>query len=198
MGYLERIDGYRDDMIRDLQGLIAIPGVAGSPEGDMPFGKDVHRAFEYMLDLAQKAGFETLNVNNYGGHIDFGGYLTDEEGNPTGRTDETMGILTHLDVVPAGTDWDYPPFSGHVADGRIYGRSAIDNKGPTIAAFYAMKALKEEGFMPRKRVRLILGLDEEAGTGWKGMEAYFAKVEKPQFGLLPMQSFLQYTVKWAY
>ncbi len=189
MGYLDRIDGYRDDMIRDLQGLIAIPGVAGDPESDMPFGKDVHRAFEYMLDLGCKAGFETLNVDNYGGHIEFGGYLTDEEGNPAGRTDQSMGILTHLDVVPAGTDWDYPPFSGSVVDGRIYGRGAIDNKGPTIAAFYAMKALKEEGFMPKKRVRLILGLDEEAGTGWKGMEAYFSKVEKPLFGFTPDAEF---------
>lgn len=189
MSYLDRIDGYREDMIRDLQGLIAIPGVAGDPQGDMPFGEDVHRAFEYMLDLGEEAGFETLNVDNYGGHIEFGGYLTDEEGNPAGRTEQAMGILTHVDVVPAGTDWDYPPFEGREVDGRIYGRGTTDNKGPTIAAFYAMKALKEEGFMPNKRVRLILGLDEEAGTGWKGMEAYFSKVKKPLFAFTPDAEF---------
>jgi len=189
MSYLERIDGYREDMIRDLQGLIAIPGVAGDPQGDMPFGEDVHRAFEYMLDLGEEAGFETLNVDNYGGHIEFGGYLTDEEGNPAGRTEQAMGILTHVDVVPAGTDWYYPPFEGREVDGRIYGRGTTDNKGPTIAAFYAMKALKEEGFMPKKRVRLILGLDEEAGTGWKGMEAYFSKVKKPLFAFTPDAEF---------
>ncbi len=189
MSYLDRIDGYREDMIRDLQGLIAIPGVAGDPQGDMPFGEDVHRAFEYMLDLGEEAGFETLNVDNYGGHIEFGGYLTDEEGNPAGRTEQAMGILTHVDVVPAGTDWDYPPFEGREVDGRIYGRGTTDNKGPTIAAFYAMKALKEEGFMPKKRVRLILGLDEEAGTGWKGMEAYFSKVKKPLFAFTPDAEF---------
>ncbi len=189
MGYLERIDSYRDDMIRDLQGLIAIPGVAGDPEGDMPFGTDVHRAFEYMLDLGEKAGFDTVNVDNYGGHIEFGGVLTDEDGNPAGKTDQAMGILVHVDVVPAGKDWDYPPFEGRVADGRLYGRGTSDDKGPAIAAFYAMKALKDEGFMPRKRVRLILGLDEEAGTGWKGMKAYFAKVKKPQFGFTPDAEF---------
>ncbi|MFA7660991.1 MAG: Sapep family Mn(2+)-dependent dipeptidase, partial [Anaerovoracaceae bacterium] len=189
MSYLDRIDGYREDMIRDLQGLIAIPGVAGYPQRDMPFGEDVHRAFEYMLDLGEEAGFETLNVDNYGGHIEFGGYLTDEEGNPAGRTEQAMGILTHVDVVPAGTDWYYPPFEGREVDGRIYGRGTTDNKGPTIAAFYAMKALKEEGFMPKKRVRLILGLDEEAGTGWKGMEAYFSKVKKPLFAFTPDAEF---------
>ena len=189
MGYLERIDAFRDDMIRDLKGLIAIPGVAGEPQGDMPFGADVHRAFMYMLKLGEEAGFETLNVANYGGHIEFGGCLCDEEGNTIGRADEAMAILTHLDVVPAGSDWNYPPFEGHVEDGRIYGRGTIDDKGPTIASFYAMKALKEEGFMPKKRVRLILGLDEEAGTGWKGMEAYFEKVEKPLFGFTPDAEF---------
>ncbi len=189
MGYLDRIDGYLDEMIQDLQGLLTIPGVAGEPEGDMPFGRDVHRAFEYMLELGEKAGFETLNVDNYGGHLEFGGYLTDEEGNPVGRSEESLGILTHVDVVPAGTDWDFPPFGGHVEDGRIYGRGTADDKGPTIAAFYAMKALKEEGFLPKKRVRLILGLDEEAGTGWKGMKAYFAQVEKPTMGFTPDAEF---------
>jgi len=189
MGYLERIDSYRDDMIRDLKGLIAIPGVAGGPEGDMPFGEDVHRAFLYMLDMGRKADFDTLNVNNYGGHIEFGGRSAGgEAGSAEGET-EVMGILVHLDVVPAGSDWDYPPFEGQVTDGRIYGRGAADDKGPAIAAFYAMKALKEEGFTPGKKVRLILGLDEEAGTGWKGMDAYFSKVEKPSFGFTPDAEF---------
>lgn len=189
MSFLDRIDTYKEEMIKDLQGLLEIPGVAENPEEDMPFGADVHKAFMYMLDLGKREGFETKNVNNYGGHIEFGGYLTDEEGNAAGRSDETMGILTHLDVVPAGNDWDYPPFGGHVEDGRIYGRGTIDNKGPTIASFYAMKALKDEGVMPKKKVRLILGLDEEAGTGWKGMEEYFNHVEKPNFGFTPDAEF---------
>ncbi|GAB1476089.1 dipeptidase PepV [Bacillota bacterium] len=189
MGYLERIDSYREDMIRDLQELIAIPGVAGEAEDNMPFGRDVHRALLHMLHMADQAGFDTYNGDNYGGHVEFGGYVIGEDGEKSVVTDETMGILVHLDVVPAGKDWDYPPFEGRVADGRIYGRGAIDNKGPAIAAFYAMKALKEEGIVPRKKVRLILGLDEEAGTGWKGMDAYFARVEKPNFGFTPDAEF---------
>ena len=179
MGYLERIDGYREEMIRVLQGLISIPSVVGSAEGDMPFGSGVHKAFQYMLNLAKEEGFRTANVDNYGGHIEFG-----EEGN-----EKIMGILTHLDVVPEGKDWDYPPYEGKVVEGRIYGRGTIDDKGPTIAAFYAMKALKDEGIIPKKRIRLILGLDEEAGTGWQGMQAYFHKMEKPDFAFTPDAEF---------
>lgn len=177
MGYLERIDEYKDEMVKTLQDLIAIPSVAVDTGGEMPFGPSVHQAFMYMLDLARRDGFETVNVDNYGGHIDFPG------------NSGIMGILTHLDVVPEGTDWDYPPYEGTVADGRIYGRGTADDKGPTVAVYYAMKALKDEGIQPEKSIRLILGLDEEAGKGWKGMEAYFAAVEKPDFGFTPDAEF---------
>ena len=146
MGYLDRIDGYRDDIIRDLQGLIAIP-VSPTPWAICLSEKKSTKPLNTCWISEKKAGFETLNVDNYGGHIEFG-YLTDEEGNPAGHWTKPWN-LTHLDVVPAGSDWDYPPFSGQVVDGRLIGRGAIDNKGPTIAAFYALKALKEEGFMPR-------------------------------------------------
>ncbi|MDD4584145.1 MAG: M20/M25/M40 family metallo-hydrolase, partial [Eubacteriales bacterium] len=120
MGYLERIDEYREEMIQDLQGLIAIPSVVGPAEGDMPFGSGVDKAFQYMLNLGKEEGFRTANVDNYGGHIEFG-----EEGN-----EKIMGILTHVDVVPEGKDWDYPPYEGKVVEGRIYGRGTIDDKGP--------------------------------------------------------------------
>ncbi len=174
----DRIDSYRDEMIKTLQELISIRSVAGEAEGDMPFGKGVHEAFQYMLDLARRQGFDTFNADNFGGHIEIAG------GSKT-----TMGILTHLDVVPEGQGWDYPPYAGTVADGRIYGRGASDDKGPAVAVLYAMKALKESGYAPEKNIRLILGLDEEAGTGWKGMEAYFRMVKKPDFGITPDAEF---------
>jgi succinyl-diaminopimelate desuccinylase len=189
MGYLERIEDCREEMVRTLQGLIAIPSVVGEPEGDMPFGKGVHEAFLYMLDLAKKEGFKTVNIDNFGGHIEFGGGLINQQGESIDKSENIMGILTHLDVVPEGKDWEYPPYEGRVVDGRIYGRGTIDDKGPTIAAFYALKALKDEGIIPNKKVRLILGLDEEVGTGWKGMEAYFQKVEKPDFAFTPDAEF---------
>ncbi|MBQ3123035.1 MAG: dipeptidase PepV [Firmicutes bacterium] len=177
--YLNLIDEYRDELVQTLSDFIKVKSVEGAPldhpeKGYLPFGEDVHNAFEFMVNLAHKEGFTTFNADNYGGHIDFDG---------DGSSDEIMGIVGHLDVVPEGEGWTYPPYSGTVADGKIWGRGTGDDKGPVIAAFYAMKALKDSGFIPKKKIRMILGLDEE--TNWIGIEKYFEKAEKPTFGFTP-------------
>lgn len=197
MGYLERIDGYKEEMIKTLQELIAIPSVRAEGEPGMPFGKAVDDALVFMLRLGEATGFAPCNIDHYGGHLEFEGRITDEMGEPTDEKPKTMGILIHLDVVPEGSDWEYPPYGGELAyvpgtaggqdSLRLYGRGAMDDKGPAIAAFYAMKALKEEGFVPQKNIRMILGLDEE--TSWDGMERYLAKVEAPDFSFTPDADF---------
>lgn len=181
--YLQLIDDYREEMIKMLQELISIKSVADDPVENAPFGRGVQDAFDYMLKKAANEGFNTENIDNYGGHIEFGGYTLDEEGNVIGTSEEIMGILVHLDVVPEGKDWDYDPYGGELIDDKIYGRGAIDDKGPAVAAFYAMKALKDAGIVPEKKVRLILGLDEE--TGWKGMDYYLKHSKQPTFGFTP-------------
>ncbi|HWQ78870.1 MAG TPA: dipeptidase PepV [Anaerovoracaceae bacterium] len=185
--YLDLIEQYREEIIRTLQELIAFKSVAAAPLEGAPFGAGVQEAFEYMLSKAKADDFDTENIDNYGGHIEFGGYLLDEEGDMVGTSDEIMGILCHLDVVPEGKDWDYEPYGGQIAEGRLYGRGAIDDKGPTVAAYYAMKALKDAGVVPEKKIRLILGLDEE--TGWKGMHYYLKRVKHPDFGFSPDAGF---------
>lgn len=187
MKYIELIDEYKDEMLKTLQELVAIKSVETKPEGDYPFGLGVQQALEYMLKKGEEEGFETENVDNYGGHIEFGGYELDEKFNVIGTNEETMGILGHLDVVPEGADWDYDPYGGQIVDGKIYGRGTADDKGPVIAAFYAMKALKDAGIVPEKKVRLILGLDEE--TNWKGIHYYLKKVKAPDFGFTPDAEF---------
>lgn len=181
MGILElvnnKIDENKAEMISSLSNLLSIPSVEGEAEPGMPFGVNVQRAYEYMMQLGRKTGFVLYNVDNYGGHIDF-------EGKDSG----IVGIVGHLDVVPEGDGWVCDPYGGIVEDGMVYGRGAIDNKGPVIAAFYAMKALKECGFEPERTVRLILGLDEE--TNWRGMEYYLNDVgEVPDFGFTPDADF---------
>ncbi|MDR2132654.1 MAG: dipeptidase PepV [Clostridiales Family XIII bacterium] len=178
-GLFARIDALAEEMIDELRALIAIRSVAAPAEDGAPFGAGVRAAFERMLALARADGFAVEDADGFGGHIEFGG---DE-----GEGAKTLGILAHLDVVPEGNGWSCDPFLGKRADGRVYGRGATDDKGPAIACYYAMKALKESGFVPAKRVRLILGLDEE--TGWVGMKRYLARVGPPDFGFTPDADF---------
>ena len=169
----KKIEDNKTEMISSLSKLISIPSVAADGKGNMPFGEEVHRAYAAMMEMAEKEGFDTFNADNYGGHIDF-----------TGTEDGIVGIVGHLDVVPEGSGWDFEPYGGEVIDGNICGRGSTDDKGPVIASFYAMKALKECGYAPKRTIRLILGLDEE--TNWHGMNYYLEHVgDVPDFGFTP-------------
>lgn len=184
---LAKLEENRNEMVQALRGLLAIPSAAAPAKGEWPFGEGVHRAFAYMLDLASQEGFEVENTDNYGGHIQLDGILPGNAKGAALPATETMGIVGHLDVVPEGSGWTHPPFAGEIKDGRLYGRGAIDNKGPVMSAFFAMKALKDCGIVPKKNIRLILGLDEE--TGWLGMKHYLSKVKAPDFGFTPDAEF---------
>lgn len=165
------IDEYRDEIIQKVQELIRIPSLEGEPKPGYPFGEGPTRALEYALDLGERLGFKVANLDGYAGYAEIG------EG------EETIGILAHLDVVPAGDSWTYPPFEGQIHNGRIYGRGAIDNKGPAIGAMYAMKAVVEAGIPLDKKVRIIFGTDEE--TQWRGIDYYLEREPMPDFGLVP-------------
>lgn len=180
MDYLKKIEENRELQIQTLQDLVSIKSVESNPvatkDGEVyPFGKGVQDAFAYTLNKAKELGFEVKNVDNYGGHIDFG------------NGDEIVGILGHLDVVPEGDGWSFDPYSGAVSDGYIYGRGTLDDKGPVVAVLFAMKALKEAGYVPAKKVRLILGLDEE--TNWEGMMYYGQRERTPDYGFTPDAEF---------
>ena len=165
------VESYKAVIIENTSKLIQIPSVEGCALSGKPFGEEVNNALLFCLKLAQELGFKTGNVDGYAGYAEMG------EG------DETLAILVHLDVVPEGTGWTYPPFSGEVQDGKIYGRGAIDDKGPAIAALYAMKAVMDSTVSLNKKVRIIFGLDEE--SGWKDMEHYFKKEPMPETGITP-------------
>ena len=98
-----------------------------------------------------------------------------------------LGILCHLDVVPEGSGWTHPPYGGVVENGKLYGRGAYDDKGPAIASLFAMKALKDAGYMPKRRVRLILGTDEESGS--ECMDYYLKHEETPTLAFSPDADF---------
>ena len=153
MDFYQETQNRKEKMVQDLQGLIQIPSLRDldSKAENAPFGKDLRHALDYVLNLAKADGFKTRDLEGYAGVVEFG------EG------DEILGVLGHLDIVPIGTGWTVDPFGGEIKEGFIMGRGAQDDKGPTMAGYYAMKILKEMGFQPKKRVFLIVGCDEEIG-----------------------------------
>ena len=169
------IENMKDELIQKTQELIQIPSVyENSKSPNMPFGKQINNALEYTLELGKNLGFRTKNIDGYCGYIEFG------EG------PELLGIIGHLDVVPEGENWDYPPFGGIISDGKIYGRGAIDDKGPVISCLYAMKAVMENCKI-NKRVRLILGLNEE--RDWQCIKYYKEHEELPTVAFSPDADF---------
>ena len=120
--YLNIIEKNKEEEIKTLQKLVRIKSVAEENGGEYPFGEGVQKAFEYMLNLAENEGFLIKNIDNYGGHFDYG------------DGEEIFGFIGHLDVVPEGKDWDYGPYEAVISDGRIYGRGTKDDKGPVVAA----------------------------------------------------------------
>ena len=183
MSHHEIIEELRDEAVRLLRGLVSYQSVNAPPEKGKPFGSAVHDVYEYFLRKAESEGFEIFNADNYGGHIEWRGAIVDSRGEIIAAADETLGIPIHLDVVPAGDGWTKDPWGGEVEDGRIYGRGTTDDKGPTVAAYIAMKALRDSGYVPAKNIRLIVGLDEE--TGCSGMDEYFKRTALPDFGFSP-------------
>lgn len=177
MNFLDYANQYRDEIVRKLKELLQIESVRNeeTKTDEAPFGLKVKRSLDYTLQLGQELGFKVANVSNVAGHFEYG------EG------EEILGILCHLDVVPAGKGWTYPPFSATEVDGRIYARGAIDDKGPTISAIYALKILKDLNIKPKKKIRLILGTAEE--TGWECVNKYFEKYEMPAIGFSPDANF---------
>jgi succinyl-diaminopimelate desuccinylase len=166
------IDNMKDDIVKSTQELIKIRSVEDEAKPGMPFGEGVNQALEYTLKLGESLGLKAENIDGYAGHIEYG------EG------EEIIAVLVHLDVVPEGNNWTYPPYGGEIHDGKIYGRGAIDNKSPAVACIYGLKAIKDAGLKLNRRIRIILGTDEE--SGWKGIEYYFKKVkEKPICGFSP-------------
>ena len=184
MGYLERIDAYKDDMLKALAESVSKPSVKADPvktkDGELlPFGQGVHEALISMLEKGKELGFDTYNDDNYAGHIEW----KSENGG-----DEYFGIIGHLDVVPVDNGWATDPFvMTDKGDGFLYGRGTSDDKGPVVASLYALKALKDEGLKPKMNIRLVLGLDEE--TGNISADHYTEHCGHPALGFTPDADF---------
>ncbi len=169
------IDTYRDEFTAMLQGWIRTPSVKRTAEPGAPFGRDVRK----MLDRAM-ADAKSLNF----AVRDFDGYACDIT---LGEAEERIAVLGHLDVVPVGDGWTKPPFDAVIENGRMYGRGTNDDKGPSLAALFAMRAVRDAGIPLKKSIRMILGCDEE--SGWEDMEYYGTHERIPDVGFSPDANF---------
>ena len=168
---------FEKQMTDTLLSFLAIDSVQAEPAPNAPFGKGTRAALDAFLSLAEKEGMRVKDLDGMCGYAEIG------EG-------ELLGIPFHLDVVPFGSGWTRSPL-GEIQeeenDKIIYGRGAEDDKGPFVALFYALKSLLSEGKKPRRRIRLIAGLNEE--SGWKCIERYLKTEEVPSLAFSPDADF---------
>lgn len=177
LDWLKEVHNRKEELIKDLQGLLNIKSVLDEENAteDAPFGQGVKDALLYMLELGERDGFHSKNVKNVAGHLVFG------------QGEESVGVLCHVDVVPEGDGWTSDPYSGEIRDGKIFARGALDDKGPTIAAYYAMKIVKDLNLPLSKEVKMIIGTDEE--SNWRCVDTYFKEEKMPSIGFAPDADF---------
>lgn len=171
---------HKDEFMRDLSSLIEIPSVEGKAEQNAPYGEDCAKALDTMLDICKKHGFETKNFDHHAGTAIFEGKSKEIK----------LDILSHLDVVAAGTGWSTSPFKLVEKDGFIFGRGVADDKGPALASLYACLALKDMGLLPENSVKLIFGCAEE--TGSSDLRHYFKTEKSAPFTFTPDADFPVY------
>ena len=179
INFKEEVLKRKGQLLKDLSDIIKINSELTTYDPNRkgaPFGYGTKEALDLMLSIGHRDGFEAVNLDGYAGHIEYG------------KQEEFVGMIGHLDVVPAGNDWTYPPYGAEIVDNKMYGRGTEDDKGPTIAAYYALKILKELNVPLSKRIKLILGNDEE--TAWRCMRHYFSIYpEVPVSGFIPDADF---------
>lgn len=176
--YCEKLEENFIEFLGNLDRLISIPSYYQEDKSIYPFGENIQKVLEEMLSICKELGFKT--------YIDPEGYYGYAE---VGEGDKLVGVLGHLDVVPPGNleKWDNPPFSPVIKDGKYYGRGSQDDKGPTLAAIYALKTLLDSGLKLNYRIRFIFGTDEE--NLWRDMPKYIEKEEMPTIGFTPDSKF---------
>lgn len=178
MDFKEVINRNFNDYTHALDELVQVESVEGNSEVNAPFGKGPRKALDRVLKIAEKWGFDTYHCDHAVGYAE---WVNDPD------TDEYVGVLGHVDVVPAGTGWDSDPFKLTIIDNMMYGRGVLDNKGPALASLFALKLLKESGVSYGKNIRVIFGTNEESGS--KDIPFYLKNNEPPMYGFTPDSQF---------
>ena len=155
--FTAEVEKRKEDLLADLFSLLEINSERDDSKVDAehPFGPGPVKALEKFLEIADRDGYPTKNVDNYAGHFEFG------------DGEEVLGIFAHMDVVPAGSGWDTDPYTPTIKDGRLYARGASDDKGPTTACYYGLKIIKELGLqLLRKFASSLEQTKNQVGQIW--------------------------------
>ncbi len=169
------LNDHKPEMYRDIDRLLSIESVTGEPQPDAPFGAQVKEALDCILDICQQAGMVTRNIDGMVGEATLG------------VGSQTLGVLTHVDVVPAGTGWRVKDYGLTVEDGHLYGRGIIDDKGPAVASVYALRAAMAAGATFHRKLVFIFGGDEEQGM--KCVTHYLKSNKAPDMAWSPDAGF---------
>lgn len=165
MMFGDKILKYKDELLADLNTLIGFESVANEkPE-------ECQNAINFMLKRANDFGLTGKQVTDESMHIQLG------------SKGKLCGILSHLDVVPAGNNWSVLPYSLTEKDGRLYGRGIADDKGAALVTLYCLRALKEDGIDGVNALRAIYGTSEECGM--EDIDGYFEKMPVPDLSFTP-------------
>lgn len=172
----QKIEEMREEILAAIKESVAIESVKGEAKENAPYGEGPKKALDHALALGEKLGFKTGNLDNRIGWVEYG------EG------EEMAAVLGHVDIVPLGEGWDYDPLGCEIHDGKMYGRGVLDDKGPTIAAIYGLKAIRDLELPIDRRIRVIFGCDEENGSSC--VQHYVeSRAEMPTIGFTPDADF---------
>ncbi|URM52946.1 Sapep family Mn(2+)-dependent dipeptidase [Mycoplasma sp. SG1] len=172
------IDKYSNDIIKDVQKIVQIDTLfdGDSISDNAPFGKKIRQGMDYFLDKAKKDKFAIKDDDGYAIIIEHG----------SKELSDMVMAAVHIDTVPyLASEWEYPPLSGTISDGKIYGRGTQDDKGPLVAIYYALKIIRDLGVPVNKRIQLFIGGNEENGSTCAKHFFENEKTEKPVFAFTP-------------
>lgn len=173
--FIAKFEEEKKAIIETIGKLVAVPSVRDEQTAgeSSPFGKGIRKAFDEIISVAKESGLSWKDLDGYALHVEIG------EG------DEIFGMLAHADVVDAGDTslWNTDPYTATVKGSHLYGRGVNDDKAAIGGLLHLMKLLKESGWKPKKRIRLIVGGAEE--TTWECMNHYLEIEQEPTAAFSP-------------
>ncbi|MCL2894186.1 Sapep family Mn(2+)-dependent dipeptidase [Brenneria tiliae] len=174
--WLSRIDEWvaqhQQELLDDLSAWVRVPSVSRADQAaeGAPFGPACAQVLDLALHRARELGFRTETHQGYAGSIIYGDHP------------QEIGLVSHLDVVPEGENWVYPPFDVTRKGEFLIGRGVADNKGPAVVDLYLLRLIRDLGIPLAHNLRIIYGLAEE--TGMEDLSWYARNAPVPAISIV--------------